>query len=246
MSPTTNMWPSEAPVYGAASGTGEQKSPYKRSWPVPAALGALSAIPLTAGTLRLVQLAGGPVLIPANHRFDTFPIPLVVHIIAASTYALLGILQFAPRFRRRHPTWHRRAGRVTVLAGLLVAVSALVITAFYKAQPGTGAVLYTLRMIFGSTMAACLVLGVTAIRRRDIAAHQAWMVRAYAIGLAAGTQVFTEGIGVAIFGSSVTALDLAKGASWVINLAIAEWSIHRRSTQNAAIRKIRHHVGSLS
>ena len=44
-------------------------------------------------------------------------------------------------------------------------------------------------------MAACLVLGVAAIRRRDIAAHRAWMIRAYAIGLAAGTQVFTEGFG---------------------------------------------------
>ena len=50
-------------------------------------------------------------------------------------------------------------------------------------------------------MAACLVLGFTAIRRRDIAAHRAWMIRAYAIGLAAGTQVFTEGIGGAIFGT---------------------------------------------
>jgi hypothetical protein len=29
-------------------------------WPVPAALVALSAIPLTAGTLRPIQLAGGP------------------------------------------------------------------------------------------------------------------------------------------------------------------------------------------
>ena len=36
----------------------------ERSWPVPVALVALSAIPLTAGTLRLVQLAGGPAVIP--------------------------------------------------------------------------------------------------------------------------------------------------------------------------------------
>jgi hypothetical protein len=33
-----------------------------RSWPVPAALVALSAIPLAAGILRLVELAGGPAL----------------------------------------------------------------------------------------------------------------------------------------------------------------------------------------
>ena len=64
-------------------------------------------------------------------------------------------------------------------------------------------------------MAVCLVLGVTAIRRRDIAAHRAWMIRAYAIGLAAGTQVFTEGIGGVVPGTGVLAADLAKGAGWV-------------------------------
>ena len=51
-------------------------------------------------------------------------------------------------------------------------------------------------------MAASIVLGFTAIRRRDIAAHRAWMIRAYALGLGAGTQVFTQGIGEALFGTS--------------------------------------------
>lgn len=62
-------------------------------------------------------------------------------------------------------------------------------------------------------MAACLVLGFTAIRRRDIAAHRAWMIRAYAIGLGAGTQAFTEGFGEAVFGTGVLQADLAKGAA---------------------------------
>ena len=44
-------------------------------WPVPVALVALSVIPLTAGTLRLLQLAGGPQVIPADDRFAGFPAP---------------------------------------------------------------------------------------------------------------------------------------------------------------------------
>ena len=72
------------------------------SWPVPAALVGLSAIPQTAGTLRLIQLAGSPA-IPADHRFAGFPLPLVVHIIGATMFALVGVLQFVPRFRRL--TW---------------------------------------------------------------------------------------------------------------------------------------------
>jgi uncharacterized membrane protein len=198
---------------------------------VPGALVALSAIPVVAGTLRIVQLAGGPELMPADSRFDALPLALVVHIVGAATYAVVGVLQFAPRFRRRHWAWHRRAGRVLAVAGLSVAGSALWLTLAYSPKPGTGDLLYVLRLIFASAMAACLVLGVTAARRRDIPAHRAWMVRAYAIGLAAGTQAFTEGIGGAVWGSGVLRDDLAKGAGWVINLAVAEWVIRRPGLQ---------------
>ncbi|NUR07581.1 MAG: DUF2306 domain-containing protein [Nocardioidaceae bacterium] len=206
-----------------------------RSWPVPVGLVVLSAVPLTAGLLRLVQLAGGPPVFPADHRFDGFPLPLVVHIVGATVYALVGILQLLPRFRRRHLTWHRRAGRVLAVAGLLVAGSALWLTLFYEAQPGTGDLLYLLRLVFGSAMAAALLLGFAAVRRRDIAAHRAWMVRAYAIGLAAGTQVFTEGIGGAVLGTGELRSDLAKGAGWVINLAVAEWVVRRPAR---AVRRV--------
>jgi hypothetical protein len=112
-------------------------------------------------------------------------------------------------------------------AGLAVAGSALWLTLFYEAQPGTGELLYVLRLAFASAMAASLLLGVTAIRRRDIAAHRAWMIRAYAIGLAAGTQTFAEGITGATVGTGELRMDLAKGAGWVINLAVAEWAIRR-------------------
>jgi uncharacterized membrane protein len=218
----------------------------KRNWRLPVALAALSAIPLTAGTLRLIQLAGGPAVIPADHRFAGVPVALVVHILGAATFALAGILQLVPRFRRRHPVWHRRAGRVVAVAGLLVAGSALWLTLFYEPQPGTGDLLFVLRLIFGSALAACLVLGVAAARRRDIATHRAWMVRAYAIGLAAGTQVFTEGIGGAVFGTGVLAADLAKGAGWIINLAVAEWALRRPARRRLAQPTGPQQAGALS
>jgi hypothetical protein len=94
-----------------------------------------------------------------------------------------------------------------------------------------------LRLVFASAMAASLILGITAIRRRDIAAHRAWMIRAYAIALAAGTQTFTQGIAGAIFGTGEFRMDLAKGAGWVINLTVAEWAIRRPDRQ-------RHHPRS--
>jgi len=222
---------------------GDPRRPVRRvggrsaGWPVPAALVALSAIPLTAGALRLVQLAGGPAMIPADVRFTGHAAPLVVHIVGVAVYALGGALQVVPRLRRRHPVWHRRAGRVVAFAGLLVAGSALWMTLAYAQKPGTGDLLYALRLVLGSAMAAALVLGVAAARRRDIAAHRAWMLRAYAIGLAAGTQAFTEGIGGALLGTGQLAGDLAKAAGWVINLAVVEWIIRRPATSGRAPRR---------
>ena len=76
-------------------------------------------------------------------------------------------------------------------------------------------------------MAASIVLGFTAIRRGDVPRHRAWMTRAYALALGAGTQVFTQGIGPALFGTGELTTDLRLGAGWVINLAVAEYVIRR-------------------
>lgn len=197
------------------------------TWPVPAGLILLSVVPLSAGTLRLIQLAGGPEVIPADARFAGFPVALVAHIVGAAVFALVGALQFLPGIRRRHLAWHRRTGRVVAAAGLIVAVSALWLTLFYPPQPGTGELLYVLRLIVSVAMAACLSLGFTSIRRRDLAAHRAWMIRAYALGLGAGTQVLTEGLGAAVFGTGELRGDLAKAAGWLLNIVVAEWAIRR-------------------
>ena len=61
------------------------KAPIKvgsAAWLV-AALLLLSAIPLAAGTFRLIQLAGGAAITPANARFFASPLPVVVHIVGA-------------------------------------------------------------------------------------------------------------------------------------------------------------------
>ena len=148
------------------------------SWRVPLALVVLSLIPVISGSLRLIEAAGGPQLMPVNPRIGASPAPLVVHVLAAAIYAVLGAFQFPARLRRRHPGWHRRSGRILVGAGLAVAGSGLWMTLFYSGAPG-GVLLWAIRLLVGSTMAAAIVLGFTAIRRRDITAHRAWMIRAY-------------------------------------------------------------------
>lgn len=70
-------------------------------WLVPAGLIALSLIPAIAGLVRLADVASA-VEVPANNaRFLASPLPVVLHVLAATPYSLLGALQFSPAFRRR-------------------------------------------------------------------------------------------------------------------------------------------------
>jgi len=223
-------------VHAAARTTRSTRLTRSTAW-VPFALIALVVVPAIAGSLRLLELAGGPQLMAVDPRMSASPVPVVVHIISALAYAILGAFQFSARFRRRRPGWHRAAGRVLVVLGLAVAFSALWMTLFYPRQPGTGELAYAFRLAFGSGMAASIILGLTAIRRRDIPRHRAWMTRAYALALGAGTQVFTQGVGNAIFGTGEVSTDLGLGAAWAINLAVAEYVIRRPASRRRASRR---------
>src|SRR5438270_6670913 len=103
-------------------------------WLIPVGLLLLSAIPLASGAFRLVGLAGGPELLPANARFAASPLPVVLHIVSVSIFAILGAFQFSTGFRRRRPGWHRAAGRLVVACGLMVGLSGLWLTLFYPTR----------------------------------------------------------------------------------------------------------------
>jgi uncharacterized membrane protein len=205
--------------------TSHATGPAKPARWVPFVLATLFLIPIVAGSLRVLELSGGPLLLPENPRMTASPAPVVVHIISAITYLLLGAVQFSARFRRRWPRWHRRAGAVLMLLGLAVAFSGLWMTAFYDRQPGTGELAYIFRLLFGTGMAASIILGFAAIRRTDVARHRMWMTRAYALALGAGTQIFTLGIGEAVFGPGELTHDLMLGTGWALNLLAAEYLI---------------------
>ena len=201
----------------------------RAEWLVPAALIVLSAVPVAAGAVRLAELTGGAEVTPDNARFFASPLPVVLHILSVSLYSILGAFQFAPGLRRRRTRWHRAAGRFLAPCGLAAALSGLWMTHFYPWPDGDGELLYGLRLLFGSAMVLSIVFGLAAIRRRDFARHGAWMIRGYAIGLGAGTQVLTHLPWVLILGApDELPRALLMGAGWVINLAVAEWIIHKR------------------
>ncbi len=201
-------------------------------WLVPAALIFISIIPVIFGSLRLAELTGGAAVTPANQRFFDSPVPVLIHIPAAIVYSLLGAFQFVPSLRRGkrgRRSWHRSAGVILIPAGLLSALSGLWMAVFYDLPPDDGVILLILRLVFGTAMAASIVLGILAIRRRDFVAHGAWMARGYAIGIAAGTQALVS-IPWFVLAGPTNELSRAVllGAAWVLNLAVAEYFIRRR------------------
>ncbi|WP_437780763.1 DUF2306 domain-containing protein [Sorangium sp. So ce1097] len=203
----------------------------RRDWLVPASLMTLSAVPVAAGAYRLVELGAGAEVTQDNARFFAAPLPVALHILGASVFAVLGALQFSSGFRRRRPRWHRAAGWALVPSGIVAATSGLWMQARHELPEGDGDALAVLRLLFGAAMLTSLLLGVVALLRRDFVRHGAWMLRGYAIGLGAGTQVLTHVPWVLLVGQpGEGARALLMGAGWVINVAVAEWILHRRST----------------
>lgn len=199
-----------------------------------AGLVLLGIVPAMAGAVRLRQIAGG-IATADNARFLAMPWPVVVHIVAAVVFALPGALQFSAALRRRRLDWHRLAGVILVPCGFAVSLTGLWMTQFYPPAGLDGVAVYWMRIVVGVLMTVALGLGVSAVRRHDIGAHRAWMMRAYALGMGAGTQALTH-IPLMIDPSlaSERSRAIAMGAGWAINALVAEFLIQRSVHPSAA------------
>ena len=77
---------------------------------MPALLVGLSLVPILGGVARIKSLSDGAPVGADDARFFAAPMPVVLHIVAATIYALLGAFQFSTGIRLRWRAWHRRAG----------------------------------------------------------------------------------------------------------------------------------------
>jgi hypothetical protein len=202
----------------------------KARWLIPVGLILLNLIPIVSGSLRITQLGGGPELIPQADRFTVFPWPVIIHIVSATLYSIVGAFQFLPGLRRGRRSWHKIAGRVLIPAGFLVALSGMWMGAFSDLPAGDGPLLFVFREAFGGFMLVSLILGVRAILRRQFSVHGDWMTRAYAIGVGAGTQaIFLIPVSLVLGSSHELGRAVTMALAWIANLAIAEIAIRRRA-----------------
>jgi uncharacterized membrane protein len=150
----------------------------------------LAIIGLLAVTRRALDLTGviPPGTNPRGGAFDAGfaqqPILTFVHIIPGTIFMILGPLQLVRRIRARHLWLHRLSGRIFVAASLVIGLSGLVmgfVLAISGANETAAITLFSLLFLI------FLAKGFLHARRREIAQHREWMIRAYAIGLAVAT-----------------------------------------------------------
>lgn len=209
--------------------------PAMRTLLLPASLLALGIVPVVAGVVRLAGLASRQVA-AADVRFLENPLPVTLHLLAVIPYALLGALQFAPALRRRG--WHRAVGTALVPLGMIAAVTGLWMTLFYPWPKGDGEAVYLMRLIVGVAMIFAIVRGVASLRHREYVAHGAWMLRGYALGMGAGTQVITHLPWFVFVGGTPdeTSRAVMMGVAWVINAIVAEYLIRSRLAATDRVR----------
>jgi len=128
---------------------------------------------------RLAQLAA------LDDLFAQYPLLTLVHIVPGTLFMLLWPLQFNSGIRARHLRWHRLSGLVFVVCGLVIGISALVMSFGMPAIGGVNQAAAT--TLFGVFFLFALCKAFWHIRRREVALHREWMIRAFAIGLAVAT-----------------------------------------------------------
>ncbi|WP_017573730.1 DUF2306 domain-containing protein [Nocardiopsis halotolerans] len=219
----------------------------------------LTATASVCVAVALFSLAAYLTLDPESSRVDirqdtTSHYPLLLVHIATSVLALcLGTLQLMPALRRRRRV-HRTVGRIYLFAGVFPgAVSGFCVAVLTTYGPTAQ---------FGFGMLSVLwfvtaVQGLRAARARRVAEHREWMIRQYALLLAAVTLrvllplllvLYSPQLDTVYGGDQETffreVYQVVPWLCWVPNLVIAEWFLRRhgastRDSSHTPLEQIR-------
>jgi uncharacterized membrane protein len=143
---------------------------------------------------------------------------LTVHAGFAATALLIGPFQFLAGLRRRRPSLHRRLGTVYVVCCLCAGAAGLLLAAGVTAGPVASAG-------FGLLAASWLVATTTAwrlARARDFFRHERWMIRSFALTLAAVTLRLYLGLSFVLGLDYAVAYPAISFLCWIPNLIAAE------------------------
>lgn len=148
----------------------------------------LCVIAAAAVIRRLIALAnpphGGPAeLVNLDALFASKPYLTVLHLIPALLFVFLVPFQLSRSFRNRHLRLHRWMGRTAMVLGVIIATSAVLLLQ----RPVGGAIEISAILVFDSIFVFSLIKAFLHIRRREIALHREWVIRAVSVALGVAT-----------------------------------------------------------
>jgi predicted membrane protein DUF2306 len=110
-----------------------------------------------------------------ENRFAT-----LLHVVPGGLFLILAPLQFSSRIRSRYLPFHRWSGRFLMLTSVVATLAGLY---FGLRMPYGGLGEVTAIAFFGLLFVFSVVRAFIAIRRRQVAIHREWMIRAFAIAI---------------------------------------------------------------
>lgn len=166
----------------------------------------------------LVPSVRGPFVVDL---FDAKGLRALGHLTGGGVAIVAGALQFSTRIRFDKPKLHRRIGKVYVITVLVGGTSAVFLAPW---SDGGVTAHFGFGMLGVLWVTSALVAWARA-RAGDFVAHRAWMLRSYALCLAAVTlrlYLPLSAIGGIPFDAAYPAI---AWLCWVPNLVVAEWLV---------------------
>lgn len=155
---------------------------------------------------------------------NAWKIAFKTHIFVGAVTLLVGWSQFSKRIRNRNLYLHRTLGKIYLLAVLLSGLAGL-----YLSFHATGGLIASLG--FGGLALSWLFttqMAYRSILKKEIDAHERWMIRSYALCFAAVTlriwlPMFQFGFGMEF----IFAYKIIAWLCWIPNLIVAELIIQQ-------------------
>ena len=161
-----------------------------------------------------------------RHHLKAIPWSARMHIIPSGLALIIGAFQFHNGLRSRRSHVHRYCGRAYVIFVLFGAIGGLILAWHAHRSPATRLGFATLSVVWFYSVSMAYL----AVRAGNIKVHQQWMIRSYALTLAAVTLRLQLPVYEGVMGlGSIESYDIVAWFSWIPNLVIAEWWFNQES-----------------